>query len=513
MKLEKAAEKTVIIFSLLLFGILTGMSLFTTVYFQADYAGEVPISRTDFFPVALGGAAALGVLLLVLGFWATREEEEAEKRLKILLSAVLIWVLAAGSLWVFLAHYAPMYDQKLIATSAARFLEGNYGRLDSGKYLYTNPHQLGITAWAQLVFWLFGAENYLAFGLLNVAGTAVSVYAGYRITRYLFSELKAAAYYLGLMGSCFPLLFYSPYVYGDVLAVTLSLLAVWQLLRYLREDKKSGALFLAASLALAVLIRNNSLIVLIACAGVLLVKSIVKKNPRYFLCILLLVLGVIGSRKGLEAYYERSSGREINSGMPMILYVAMGMQEGDKEAGWYNGYHTYIYQQVCQFHGPTAQELGVAEVRSRAKEFLKDPAYAFDFYYRKFNSQWNEPTYACFFMTHDSDGMRGELARSVFEGRLHFFLEAFMDSYQLLLYGTTLFFLIRKRREDLPIESCILFIMIIGGALFHQIWEAKSRYILPYFVMMLPMAAGGLAEISQLLQRWRTKDEAAKSGR
>ena len=30
-----------------------------------------------------------------------------------------------------------------------------------------------------------------------------------------------------------------------------------------------------------------------------------------------------------------------------------------------------------------------------------------------------------------------------------------------------------------------------------MIWEAKGRYILPYFVMMLPMAAIGLEEVSE----------------
>ena len=53
----------------------------------------------------------------------------------------------------------------------------------------------------------------------------------------------------------------------------------------------------------------------------------------------------------------------------------------------------------------------------------------------------------------------------------------------------------------------MLLISIIGGVLFHMLWEAKSRYVLPYFILMIPMAAGGLAELSGLLEKRRTKDE------
>lgn len=37
----------------------------------------------------------------------------------------------------------------------------------------------------------------------------------------------------------------------------------------------------------------------------------------------------------------------------------------------------------------------------------------------------------------------------------------------------------------------ILPVMIIGGFLFSMIWEAKARYILPYYIAMFPMAVIG----------------------
>ena len=62
--------------------------------------------------------------------------------------------------------------------------------------------------------------------------------------------------------------------------------------------------------------------------------------------------------------------------------------------------------------------------------------------------------------------------------------------------------LISRRKKREPLENEILLIVILGGILFHMLWEAKSRYVLPYFVMMLPMAAAGLAELTARVNAW-----------
>ena len=41
------------------------------------------------------------------------------------------------------------------------------------------------------------------------------------------------------------------------------------------------------------------------------------------------------------------------------------------------------------------------------------------------------------------------------------------------------------------LTSSYLVLNIFGGILFHMIWEAKSRYVLFYFILLLPLAASG----------------------
>ncbi len=512
-KLEAGTGELVRWISVGVFFLLFGAGMIFTRYFPAGYGKEIPLNRMAYFPLTLLGAAAIGAGIIWAGNRLLGDEDgRAEGRLSLLLWLVMGWILVFGLVWISISKCEPVSDQMMVMTSAQRFAQGNYGRLDYSKYLFMHPHQLGLAAYGQILFTLFGIENLKAFLFFNVLWTAVAAFSGYRITRYLFRDLRAGAYYLLLIAFCFPFLLYSSYFYGDVIAAALSLFSIWQTLSWCREEKWSSLVLLVLGMSLACLIRNNSLIVAVACLGVLLVKGICGCRWRYLLCVLLVMAGIGGARQGMGAFYESRIGRPLNDGMPMILYVALGLQEGDKEAGWYNGYSIYTYQDVCGYDGPAAAAIGKAEIKARAKEFLGNPLYGADFFWRKFTSQWCEPTYGCFIMTYATEQERSPLVNSIYLGKGNRLLCLFMDSYQLLIYGMGLFLLVHGRKEKYPLEWYLLFIAILGGVLFHTVWEAKSRYVLPYFVMMLPGAAAGLARVSGILKNRRTAYETAETG-
>lgn len=511
-KFEKVSIRVLHILGIVLFLVLSITAIIFTRYFQLDLGEEVPYNQVDFFPLTLAGTVLMAVLALWFGSLLTRREETAERNLRVLLIVSMTWMFAAGLLWVTLAKSTPVSDQYMIYTSAQRFLEGNYERLTYGKYLYYYPFQLGLTAWEVLILSFFGSGNYQALQVCNVLAVLLCVYAGFRITRMLYQSRKASAFYLFFTDGCFPLIVYTVYVYSDVLALALCMTAIWQILRYIKQGKISGGIFTAACLSAAVLLRSNSLIVMIAILCVLLTIAVSRARWQYLLCALMILVVSLSSGPVVRKYYERKSGIPVNGGMPSILWIAMGMQEGDKEAGWYNGYSVYIYQDICGYESEPAGEIGFSEVKTRVKEFLKSPFYAADFYFRKFTSQWNEPTYGCFIMTYATEQERSSFGESLYTGLPNRVLQKYLDSYQLLIYGLVLLLLIYRRKKEKKLEWYVLLIAVIGGVLFHELWEAKSRYVFPYFIMMIPMAAGGLAELSGHIGKWRTKDEAIENG-
>lgn len=507
MKLLKAADRTVSVLGLLLFGALTGVSLFLTSYFATTYE-EIPYQAADIFPLVLFLCAFLTWVMYRAAGWILKKEEEQEKRIRILLGAVLLYVLVFCVWWVFAAKVIPLGDQNSVCEAAKGFRNGDYSMLTRDsyeKYLYIYPHQLGLTALLEFLFALFGDGNYLAFELLNCVGAAVSVYSGYRITRLLTEEKQAAVYYLFLAAGCFPLFFYVTFVYGEVPSIAYSLLAVFLFLEY-RKKGKWG--FLAGSLlftALACLIRSNSMILLVAFVLVLLVSAVGERSLRPLLASVLFVAVFAGSSFALTAVYENRSGETINDGAPKLLWVAMGMQKGEGAPGWSNGYILHNYWGASEFDEEAATAMAIQDIKTSARDFLDRPGYALRFYGEKFTSQWNDPTYECFAMTHVNGEARGPVANSMYDGKLHALMTFFMNQYQSLIFiGVFLWILYGFWRKK-GLEAQVLLITVFGGFLFHVFWEAKGRYILPYFVMMLPMAALGLSEVSVRIQGWLKK--------
>ena len=513
MKLIKAADRTVSVLGLLLFGTLAGVSLFTTVYFRTTYE-EIPYQTGDILPLALV-CSALGAWLLHLAAdFILKKEEARERRLRILLAAVLCWVLAFTAWWVFAAKCIPVGDQASVCKSAEGFLAGDYSMLTKDsyeRYLYIHPHQLGLTALIELVFALFGSGNHIAFQLLNCVGAALCVYSGYRITRLLTADMRAWVYYLLLAAACFPLFFYVTFVYGEIPTRDLVFLAAWCFMEY---RKRGGRLWLAACCAactLACLVRNNSLILLIAFVLILLVTALGERKLRLVLAAVLLVAVFLGGRFCLRTVYEQRSGEKINDGAPMILYVAMGMQKGEGAPGWSNGYILHNYWGESDFDAEASTAMAVRDIGTSMEGFAEDPWYAVRFYAEKFTSQWNDPTYECFAMTHINGSARGPVANSMFDGKLHTLMTWFMNEYQSLIFIGVFCWLLLNFWLKKGLEDQTLVITVFGGFLFHMLWEAKGRYILPYFVMMLPMAAVGISQLSARLQAWaRTKAWAGK---
>ena len=62
-----------------------------------------------------------------------------------------------------------------------------------------------------------------------------------------------------------------------------------------------------------------------------------------------------------------------------------------------------------------------------------------------------------------------------------------------------------KKKDDMA--ALALPVTILGGALYHLIFEAKAQYAYPYMVYMLPLAAIGLCRLEEGIKGlWKTKE-------
>lgn len=490
--METFVRKVSLSFLIVLFGVFTLCSLFWTTWFDIDYV-EIPKYANDH----------VIVLLLVFAVVAglTAHVLTALDKLCITSKRLLLVLLAYGFvfsiLWVSVSDSKPMADSNTISIIAGEFARGIYNGFLPGAYLYGFTHQIGYTAYVELFYRIFGVNHYQAVQFFNSFWICLTLLSLYQVTALTFKNERILKLMVLEMFFCLPLYFYSVFVYGNIPALALSVFAMWMLLRYFEKDRLRY--FFAAGIAVgsAVLLKSNSLIFLIA-MGILLVVHQWKQKEKWKL-VLLIVLLLLSRLPGLIVnwQYELRSGMEVGKhGLPKTTWIAMGMQEGKWAPGWYNDFplDTYI---ACQYDEEAVGEIALSSIRESAEQFIKNPAYALRFYGKKFVSQWNEPSYQCYMVGHEAEETRTRLANSFYYNTLHRVTLAGMNVYQfVVMAGAFACFLLKRKQLTLP--ELFMGIVIIGGVLFHLLWEAKCQYALAYFVLMVPYGAAGLEAFTSL---------------
>lgn len=67
-------------------------------------------------------------------------------------------------------------------------------------------------------------------------------------------------------------------------------------------------------------------------------------------------------------------------------------------------------------------------------------------------------------------------------------LMVYQKALLILICVCSLIILIQNRK-NLSVDVIFLITIFIGGFAFHILWEAKSRYIIPYIIALIPVAS------------------------
>lgn len=253
-----------------------------------------------------------------------------------------------------------------------------------------------------------------------------------------------------------------------------------------------------------------------------------------------------------QKIYEKKAGNTLSSGVTAMSYLAMGMQEASRGCGWYNGFNIDTYD-TAGMDTALANEISRLAIDERLAYFLEHPGYTADFYLHKHLSQWADGTYASRQATLATYGGRSAFFKEVYEGSLSGGYIEWCNAWQNVLYLGVLVFCIgslKKRRKSKVVghmadqtaghtEGCtadhmadqldadqlgadrhgadrhgadrlgadrhgadrlgadrlyiyVGLIAVLGGFLFHIFWEANSRYIFSYSLLLMPYCGAGV---------------------
>lgn len=470
-------------------------------------------------------------------------------------------ILLLGGVLIVFGRTVPAADALSVYNAAAEWILGNKDIIHpTVSYLSYYPQQIGLMAFLELLLRLWNLTGLSApawhfVKLVYVCLLCVAVLFQYRSLRYLWPDdwEPVSCCYLILVCCNLPMILYSSFVYGEIPSFAMLSVGLFLLLKLLADcipahsvetTSPDGTHVVGTShalsavtvftalgsilfLTLSVMLRKNSLILIIAVLLVLFFEAL-RPGRSGRACIGLMAMAVclsitsVGVLPLVQKCYEKKAGNTLSSGVTAVSYFAMGMQESSRGCGWYNGFNIDTYD-AAGMNSDAANAISRAAINERIAYFREHPGYAVNFYLHKHLSQWADGTYASRQATLATYGGRSDFLKEVYEGSLASAYIEWGNAWQNVLYLGMLLFCIatvRKRRpgngsanaaanDDFRFRSICLYtytglIAVLGGFLFHTIWEANSRYIFVYSLLLMPYCAAGIHDGLVRLAAWRS---------
>lgn len=394
--------------------------------------------------------------------------------------------------WIFTCGALPGADAYSICVYASQINAGDYSSFNAGEYIGMWRQQLGIITFLRFIFKIFGDGNYQVFRILSALSIILLVYSGYKIVNILSKENRfAECLYLVLSIFCLPIYFYTAHVYGEMISTAFLLYVFWQMLEIMNKWEAKKLVFIFIGMFIAYTFRQNSLIAVIAMAGILVVKSILNRDIKLLAIIAVLLIGCFSESFIMHVAYDKYFP-ENSEPMPSVLWITMGLNEANDQAGWWNRESVYIFED-CGFDAQAASEAGKALIKERLKMFVSDPVHLIRFYVKKVSSQWIAPMWQSIAMSNVIDeGKESSLAHALYyDERVSTTVAWIMNVYQIFVYGLALVWLLYCFKNPGVLQNYVIPITAFGGMLFSILWEAKTRYMFPYYLMILVMAGIG----------------------
>lgn len=414
------------------------------------------------------------------------ENEEVLAKIE---KALLLLILLEGFIIILSFRTIPRADQSDVMYAAYALKNGDYTPFQKGGYIFKSPNQIGLLWFWYLLSFIFGDNNYLAFQVINVAAIAI-MYLQLSDISELLELPKMCRVFILLFGAFYvPVLLYSTFAYGNIIAQMLALVSLKYEMIFMKRPQIRYALASAAALMLSVAMKENSIIFAIGMIIYAVIKLLGKKEAKILALIAFMIAGVVMQKSFLKNMLEVKTGEQIE-GMSMWSFAAMGLHENEEFCdGWYDASNEITYEE-SGYDAKEQKKTAIADIQNRLGEFHKDKREAVRFFSRKIASQWNNPTFQCFWInqTCGSDVEHAKWIRELLSVKYSDKIARVLDIVQfLILTGIILSLLLPKENTD----DILLKVIFIGGFLFHIVWEAKGQYALPYFMLMVPMSANG----------------------
>lgn len=499
-KLEKAATKIMAVIGT---AVMLFLLFYSWKYTKRLLEPEYYLDEKD----SIFGNLLISVILLVLGSALYKVLQKIPEKILHLLA--ILTALAAAVFGICLAYGArtvALSDQYYVQRAAEALATGDVEWTCSQEYYRLFPFQLAFAQIYALLFRIAGSTELIVLQYVQAVFGGITLYVGFRIVRELSGQRLAELIYLLAEITFLPAYCYALFIYGEMIGVCSAVCAIWCFLVVNRPGGKCWKkciLWCMIGLLMTLSYVARSVLLVVWIAMFIMQLLLVLRDRRWKgmvgLCVVLAMM--CAGQNLLCSMAEGRIGRDYGSGAPYILWITMGTQDNEdplKGSGTYNGYNVNTYMQY-NYNKQEAAEAAEKDLGERLAEWSKDPREAADFLKEKLLIQWNEPTYGGFVLTRyliEPEKWVDEL----YFGQANVKALQFLNRYQAVLYLAILGYYLRILFGKLSGIKILPGIIFLGGFFITLLWEAKSRYVYPYIVMILPCAACSMEYYSILMQ-------------
>ena len=442
----------------------------------------------------------------------SKHEKKAESVVLILTS---ILMLLAGTKFMVHHPYYPIGDQVNTffggVYAAKEGFEYRYAMFAPGGYFGIYPQQKGLAFFYMTMYKVFGDDLLPIMELFHLIYPQIILYAGFGALRKEKVPSFGRVFFCVLMISCIPIYLYIPYMYGDLPSIAFSFCCMYFIAAFLESGRLRHAAGICVFAALAVFVRMQIWIFVIAVLITLLLEAIKRKKLKYAVTAVCVILSCFIATSSVQRYYDSVSGYGHVDGVPSLCWVAMGLQMSGNNPGVYNRYNQGSFESNGFDADKTAQD-AKEDIKNSIAEMKASRDYTLSFFALKLRQEWTEPDFNGYFETgvfwnYKSGTFESETPAwltSLYSGELCIKAINFMNYYQSAVYLLCLAFalicLFGKHSKATAV-SVMSLIYLIGGFLFFLVWENKSRYILPFFMCLVWCVPVAACEVSNALSR------------
>ena len=351
------------------------------------------------------------------------------------------------------------------------------------------------------------STDYKIIEFLNVICNTVTLISIFLISKELSKKYKVNKYLaITLFATFWSIPILCTFVYGDFSSMGLAMLGTYFAMRYCSERKLKYIIYFIGCISLSYLLRMNTLIFFIAILIYLfldLLKNDEKielnenigtsANHKKYKMILSKLLTIVCfavftflPANLIKNYYLNKLDLDKNKSFPVSGYIYMGMTVSDYAPGWYTyGFADYAYHDFENSNG-----IYMNLIKERVNYFKENPQYTFRFYLAKICSMWTENCQSSIrkkIIINENNKIIKDLSpQGLYNAEDVVILQ--QKVIMLIIFGCTVIVLVQNRK-NLSNDLILLLSIFIGGFLFHLVWEAKSRYIIPYIIILIPIAS------------------------